>query len=70
MDIAALPLIVGQRSISGSPVGSPAAITKMLDFTARHKIKPIVENYRFDQVNEAIDRLKSGDTRYRIVLGR
>jgi uncharacterized zinc-type alcohol dehydrogenase-like protein len=70
LDVGVFPLIMGQRSISGSPVGSPATITKMLDFTARHKIKPIVEKYRFDQANEAIDRLKSGETRYRIVLSR
>jgi uncharacterized zinc-type alcohol dehydrogenase-like protein len=61
---------MGQRSVSGSPVGSPVTIAKMLDFAARHKIKPIIEQYPFDQVNKAFDRLKSGDTRYRIVLSR
>ena len=29
---AAFPLIVGQKSISGSPLGSPATIRKMLEF--------------------------------------
>ncbi len=70
LDIGAMPLIMGQRSISGSPVGSPATISTMLDFAARHKINPIVEKFRFDQVNEALARLKSGDTRYRIVLSK
>ncbi|MFH1699693.1 MAG: NAD(P)-dependent alcohol dehydrogenase [Candidatus Zixiibacteriota bacterium] len=68
LDVGVFPLIMGQRSISGSPVGSPAAIAKMLDFAAMHKIKPIVEEYRFDQVNEAIKKLNSGKARYRIVL--
>src|SRR5271154_5116546 len=36
--VAAFPLIAGQRSISGSPTGSPVAIEKMLDFAARHNI--------------------------------
>ena len=70
LDLGAFPLIMAQRSISGSPVGSPATIATMLDFTARHGIKPVIETYRFDQVNEALDRLRSGKTRYRIVLSR
>ena len=68
LDIGAFPLIMGQRSISGSPVGSPASIDKMLAFAAQHQIKPVIENYRFDQVNEAMARLASGEAHYRIVL--
>lgn len=68
LDIGVFPLILGQRSISGSPVGSPASLGTMLDFVARHEIKPVVETYRFDQVNEALARLDSGEARYRIVL--
>ena len=51
-------------------VGSPATIAKMLDFAARHDIRPVVETYEFDRVNEAIARLRSGKARYRIVLSR
>jgi len=60
--------ISSQKSISGSPVGSPATVVKMLDFAARHQIEPIVEMFAFDQVNEAIERLQSNQARYRIVL--
>lgn len=68
LDIGVFPLIGGQRSISGSPVGSPAVIKTMLDFAAHHKIEPITEYFRFDQVNEAIQRLRDGKAHYRIVL--
>ena len=68
LDLGIFPLLMGQRSISGSPVGSPANIARMLEFAVRHDIKPVIENYRFDQVNEAMDRLRSGQARYRIVL--
>ena len=68
LDISAFALIMGQRQISGSPVGSPENIGKMLDFADQHQIKPIIETYKMSQVNEAISRLKSGKTRYRIVL--
>jgi uncharacterized zinc-type alcohol dehydrogenase-like protein len=63
-------MIMGQRSVSASPVGSPGTIAKMLEFAARHDIKPVTEHFRFDQANEAMERLRSGQARYRIVLSR
>ena len=66
--VAAFSLITGQRSISGSPTGSPLVIAEMLKFAARHKIAPQVEHFKMSQVNEAFARLKSGKARYRIVL--
>lgn len=68
MPIAAFSLIMGQKSMSGSPTGSPTIMKKMLDFAARHSINPIVEEYKFEQVNDAIARLRSGKARYRVVL--
>lgn len=62
------PLIVAQKSVSGSPLGSPATIAQMLDFVARHQVEPLTEFFSFEQVNEALERLKSGKARYRIVL--
>ena len=62
------PLIAGQKSLSGSPLGSPVTVSKMLDFAARHEIAPVTELFPFDQVNEAMERLESGKARYRIVL--
>ncbi|GLQ30406.1 NADPH-dependent aldehyde reductase Ahr [Litoribrevibacter albus] len=70
LDISVFGLMGAQRSVSSSPVGSPSTIATMLDFAGRHKIKPIIEEFRFDQVNEAMKRLESGDARYRIVLKR
>ncbi|MFC7337960.1 NAD(P)-dependent alcohol dehydrogenase [Haloferula chungangensis] len=63
-----MPMLFGQHSISASPVGSPATIAQMLDFAARHDIRPVIEKFRFDQINEAIEHLEKGDARYRIVL--
>jgi uncharacterized zinc-type alcohol dehydrogenase-like protein len=68
LDIAAFSLIMGQRSVSGSPVGSPSTIARMLDFAKQHEVRPLIETFKFEQVNEALDRLRSGQARYRIVL--
>ena len=68
LDINVFQLILSQREVSGSPVGSPAAIAEMLAFAARHKIAPKVEQFPMSRVNEALERMKSGDVRYRVVL--
>ena len=70
IEIGAFSLIMAQRQISGSPVGSPATIAKMLEFAALHKVEPMTEHFKFDQVNEALAHLESGEARYRVVLSR
>jgi alcohol/geraniol dehydrogenase (NADP+) len=66
--VAAFSLIMGQRSVSGSPTASPVAIATMLDFASRHNIAPQTEHYPMSNINEAFARLESGKARYRIVL--
>jgi uncharacterized zinc-type alcohol dehydrogenase-like protein len=66
--VAAFSLIFTQRSISGSPTGSPVAIETMLDFAARHNVAPQTEHFPMSRINEAFARLESGKARYRIVL--
>jgi len=70
LDISVFPLIGGQRSISGSPVGSPSTIKKMLDFAALHAIEPVTEYFSFNKINEALDKLREGKAHYRIILKR
>lgn len=66
--VAAFSLITQQRSVSGSPVGSPAAIETMLEFASRHTVVPQTEHFPMRNINEAFARLESGKARYRIVL--
>lgn len=62
------PLIVGEKSIAGSPVGSPATARTMIDFCARHDIAPITETFPIANINDAFEKLRSGSPRYRLVL--
>jgi uncharacterized zinc-type alcohol dehydrogenase-like protein len=68
MPIPAFELIMGQKSVSGSPTGGPATISAMLDFAARHDLAPQVEHFPLSKVNDAIEHLAAGKARYRIVL--
>jgi len=66
--IPAFSLIMGEKSVAGSPLGSPALTLKMLEFCVRHDIYPMVEEFPLSEVNEAMDHLEQGKARYRIVL--
>ena len=60
--------IMGQKAISGSPVGSLTAMDRMLEFSARHSVAPVVETFPMSKVNDALEHLRAGKARYRIVL--
>jgi uncharacterized zinc-type alcohol dehydrogenase-like protein len=62
------PLIAGQKSLSGSPLGSPAVTRDMLDFCARNDITPVTETFAFADINDAFEKLRSGSPRYRLIL--
>jgi uncharacterized zinc-type alcohol dehydrogenase-like protein len=66
--VTAFSLIFQQRSVSGSPVGSPVAIETMLDFASRHNVLPQTEHFPMSKINEAFARLEAGKAHYRLVL--
>jgi len=68
MQISAGSLIGGAKSVTGSPTGSPAALRQLLKFAARKNIAPQIELFPMSEINAAIERLHSGQARYRIVL--
>jgi len=68
MPIPPLKLIQKQLEISGSPTGPRGAIDSMLEFAARHQIAPQIERFPMSRVNDAMEHLRAGKARYRIVL--
>lgn len=68
MEIPAFSLIMGDKSVGGSPIGSPELIRLMLEFCNRHNIYPNTEEFLMENANEAIEHLNQGKARYRIVL--
>lgn len=61
-------LLSWQRSLSASPTPSPTMLARMMEFSARHGIAPQVEHFPMSRVNEAVEHLRSGKARYRVVL--
>ncbi len=70
LDLNLIPMMFSQLSVSSSPVGSPATMRKMLEFAARHDVTPVTEHFPMDKVNDAMEHLRSGKARYRIILDR
>jgi uncharacterized zinc-type alcohol dehydrogenase-like protein len=63
-------LITGQRSITGSDIGSRATIREMLRFVTRHKIAPLTQSLPMAEANAGIKQLRDNQVRYRLVLER
>jgi alcohol dehydrogenase len=62
------PMVVGERSIAGSITGSPYESERTLNFSVLAGVQAEVEVVPFDQANEAYQRLKSGEAKFRVVL--
>jgi uncharacterized zinc-type alcohol dehydrogenase-like protein len=64
----AFGLVGGQRSVAGSPTGSPRDLEQMLDVAARHNVKAVTERFPMAKANEAVAKVKRNQVRYRAVL--
>jgi uncharacterized zinc-type alcohol dehydrogenase-like protein len=66
--VSAFGLIMGRRSLSGSPIGGIAETQEMLDFCGKHNITADVEVIPIQKVNEAYERLLKSDVKYRFSI--
>jgi uncharacterized zinc-type alcohol dehydrogenase-like protein len=62
------PLLAGQKTISGSPIGGRPAIREMLAFAARHGVAAKVQVRPLAEADSALGDVRKGRARYRIVL--
>jgi uncharacterized zinc-type alcohol dehydrogenase-like protein len=66
--VSAFGLIMGRRSLSGSPIGGIPETQEMLDFCGQHNITSDVEVIPIQKVNEAYERLLKADVKYRFSI--
>jgi alcohol dehydrogenase (NADP+) len=66
--VSAFGLIMGRRSLSGSPIGGIPETQEMLDFCGTHNITADVEVIPIQKVNEAYERLLKSDVKYRFSI--
>jgi uncharacterized zinc-type alcohol dehydrogenase-like protein len=68
LGVSAFGLIMGRRSVSGSPIGGIAETQEMLDFCGKHGITADVEVIPVQKINEAYERLLRSDVKYRFSI--
>lgn len=68
LNVPPILLLLGEKKICGSNTGGRATIEEMLGFAARHRIGATVEVMPMAQVNAALDKVRAGKARYRMVL--
>lgn len=68
LDLAAFPLIFGNRTIMGSLVGGIPETQEMLDHCAAHGITCDIELITPAGINDAFERTLTGDVKYRFVI--
>lgn len=68
LPVSVFGLILGRRSLSGSPIGGLPETQEMLDFCGKHNITADVEVIPIQKVNEAYERLVKADVKYRFSI--
>jgi uncharacterized zinc-type alcohol dehydrogenase-like protein len=68
LPVAAFPLLMRRRSLSGSLIGGLPETQEMLDFCGTHNITSDIEMIRMDQINDAYERMLKSDVKYRFVI--
>lgn len=63
-----LSLLPGRKCVCASNIASRPDMNDMLNFAALHGIHAQIEEFPLAEVNQAIDRVRSGKVRYRAVL--
>ena len=68
LEVSALPLIMGSRSIAGHYSGYSKDSEDTLNFSVLTGVRPKVEVFPLAKVNEAYERMISNKARFRVVL--
>jgi len=68
LPLSVFGLILGRRSVSGSPIGGIPETQEMLDFCGKHGITADVEVIPMQRVNEAYERMLRSDVKYRFSI--
>lgn len=68
LSIPVFTLILGNKSVCGSSIGSPLEIQEMLEFASQHNIQAKTQLMPMLEASQALDLVRNNKARYRIVL--
>jgi len=68
LNVPLFSLLAKRRRIMSSPIGGRAMIMEMLSVAEEFGIEPMVEVFPMEKANEAIEKVRNNEVRYRAVL--
>ena len=68
LQVPAVLLIGGRRSVAGWPSGTSIDSQDTLAFAARTGVRPMTETFPLDRASEGYERMMSGKARFRVVI--
>jgi len=68
IQVSPFQILATSRSVHGHPSGTARDIEETLHFAALTGVRPMTETRPLEEVDEAYNRMLSGDARYRMVL--
>ena len=68
LTVSVMPLLMGRRQISGWYSGTARDSQDTLQFSALSDVHPMIEKFPLSRVEEAYERMHSGQVRFRVVL--
>src|SRR5690348_1867158 len=68
IQVTPLQLIVGERGLQGSAVGTPTDSEDTMNFAELTGVRPMIETYPLEKAGEAYARMMSGKAQFRVVL--
>ncbi len=68
IEVAPLQIIGGRKRVQGWASGIATDSEDTLRFSSLTGVRPMIEKFAFDKVNEAYDRMMSGKAEFRVVL--
>ncbi|KAG4169461.1 hypothetical protein ERO13_A12G084825v2 [Gossypium hirsutum] len=68
LELPVFPLLQGRKVVGGSMTGGMKETQEMIDFAAKHNVKPEIEVIAMEYVNPAMERLLKADVKYRFVI--
>jgi D-arabinose 1-dehydrogenase-like Zn-dependent alcohol dehydrogenase len=68
LSFSAFSMFGNRLKLTSSAIGSVAEIKDMLEFAAKHNVRPIIQRYPLAKVNDAIKTVRDGTVRLRCVL--
>ena len=68
LTVSMMPLLMGRRQISGWYSGTARDSQDTLQFSALSDVHPMIEKFPLSRVEEAYERMHSGQVRFRVVI--